>query len=67
MNLKKYSIFAIARFVNMNDYRFINVDQEPTEEMLDQLMQEVAQEAKVRYEKAYVAYFAHIDQMIQVL
>ncbi|MBR1468990.1 MAG: hypothetical protein IJ605_02595 [Prevotella sp.] len=49
----------------MNDYRFINIYQEPTEEQLSQLMHEVAEEAKARYEKAHAAYFAHIDQMIQ--
>ena len=26
----------------MNDYRFINIDQEPTDEQLEQLMHEVA-------------------------
>ena len=28
----------------MNDYRFINIDQEPTDEQLEQLMHEVAVE-----------------------
>ena len=51
----------------MNDYRFINIDQEPSEEQLAQLMKEVAQEAKERYEKAHAAYFAHINQMIRAL
>ena len=51
----------------MNDYRFINIDQEPTDEQLAQLMKEVAQEAKERYEKAHVAYFAQIHQMAQAL
>lgn len=49
----------------MNDYRFTNIDQEPTDEQLSQLMREVAEEAKERWEKARIAYFAHIDQMIQ--
>ena len=44
----------------MNDYRFINIDQEPTDEQLEQLMHEVAVEA-------HAAYFAHIDQMIQAI
>lgn len=48
----------------MNDYRFINIDQEPTEEQLAQLMHEVAVEAKERYESARKAYFAQIDQMM---
>ena len=51
----------------MNDYRFINVDQEPTDEQLEQLMHEVAVEAKERHDRAHAAYFAHIDQMIQAI
>ena len=51
----------------MNDYRFINIDQEPTEEQLAQLMREVAEEAKERYEKARAAYFAQIDQLMCAL
>ena len=51
----------------MNDYRFTNIDQEPTDEQLSQLMREVAEEAKERYEKAHAAYFAHIKQMAQAL
>jgi hypothetical protein len=55
------------RFETMNDYRFINIDQEPTEEQLAQLMCEVAAEAKERFDKARSAYFAHIRQMAQAL
>lgn len=51
----------------MNDYRFINIDQEPTEEQLAQLMHEVAVEAKERHDRAHDAYFAHLDQMLQAL
>ena len=51
----------------MNDYRFTNIDQEPTDEQLSQLMREVAEEAKERWEKARTAYFAHIDQMVQAI
>lgn len=51
----------------MDDYRFINIDQEPTEEQLAQLMREVAAEAKERYDRARAAYFAHIRQMAQAL
>ena len=51
----------------MNDYRFTNIDQEPTDEQLAQLMREVAEEAKERWDKAHTAYFAHIDQMIQAI
>lgn len=51
----------------MNDYRFTNIDQEPTDEQLSQLMREVAEEAKECREKARIAYFAHIDQMIQAI
>lgn len=32
----------------MNDYRFINIDQEPTEEQLAQLMREVAARTSAR-------------------
>lgn len=49
---------------NMNDYRFINIDQEPTEAQLAQLMHEVAVEAKERYARAHKAFFAQIDQMM---
>ena len=48
----------------MNDYRFINIDQEPSEEQLAQLMREVAAEAKERYDRAHAAYFAQIDRMM---
>ena len=51
----------------MNDYRFINIDQESTDEQLSQLMREVAEEAKERWEKARAAYFAHIKQLAQSL
>ena len=51
----------------MNDYRFINIDQEPSEEQLAQLMREVAAEAKERHDRAHAAYFAHIRQMAQAL
>jgi len=51
----------------MNDYRFINIDQEPSEEQLAQLMHEVAIEAKERHDRAHAAYYAHLDQMLQAL
>ncbi len=51
----------------MNDYRFINIDQEPTDEQLAQLMHEVAAEAKERWEKTRAAYFAEIKQMAQAI
>ena len=51
----------------MNDYRFINFDQEPSEEQLAQLMHEVAVEAKERHDRAHAAYYAHLDQMLQAL
>ena len=51
----------------MNDYRFINIDQEPSEEQLAQLMHEVAVEAKERFAKARSEYFAHIREMAQTL
>ena len=52
---------------SMDEYRFINIDQEPTEEQLAQLMHEVAVEAKERHDRAHAAYFAHIRQMAQTL
>ena len=52
---------------SMDDYRFINIDQEPTEEQLAQLMHEVAVEAKERHDRAHAAYYAHLDQMLQAL
>ena len=51
----------------MNGYRFTNIDQEPTDEQLEQLMHEVAEEAKERWEKTRAAYFAEIKQMAQAL
>ena len=51
----------------MNDYRFINIDQEPSDEQLAQLMHEVAVEAKERFAKARSAYFAQIHKMAQAL
>jgi hypothetical protein len=51
----------------MNDYRFINIDQEPSEEQLAQLMHEVAVEAKERFARARSAYFAHIKELAQAL
>lgn len=55
------------RFRTMNDYRFINIDEEPTEAQLAQLMREVAAEAKERYDRAHAAYFAQIDKMMCAL
>ena len=51
----------------MDEYRFTNIDEEPTDEMLAQLMQEVAEEAKERWDKARTAYFEHLRQMAQAL
>ena len=51
----------------MNDYRFININQEPTDEQLSQLMREVAKEAKERWEKARSSYFAQLNQMVQAI
>ena len=51
----------------MDDYRFINIDQEPSDELLSQLMQEVAAEAKERHDKAHDAFFAHIREMARAL
>ena len=51
----------------MNDYCFINIDQEPSEEQLAQLMHEVAVEAKERHDRAHEAFFEQIHQMAQAL
>ena len=53
--------------MNINDYRFTDIDREPPEEYLEQLMHEVAIEAKERYDRAHAAYFEHLRQMIQKL
>lgn len=57
----------LQRLITMNDYRFINIDQEPSEEQLAQLMHEVAVEAKERHDRAHAAYFEQIHQMAQAL
>ncbi len=51
----------------MDDYRFTNIDQEPTDEQLSQLMREVAEDAKERWDKARNAYFAQLNQMVQAI
>jgi len=53
--------------MNINDYRFTDIDREPPEEYLEQLMHEVAVEAKERFAKARSEYFAHIREMAQAL
>ena len=55
------------RLETMDEYRFTNIDEEPTDEMLAQLMQEVAEEAKERWDKARTAYFEHLRKMAQAL
>ena len=57
----------MQRHADMNDYRFTNIDQEPTDEQLSQLMREVAEEAKERWDKARTAYFAQLNQMVQAI
>ena len=53
--------------MNINDYRFTDIDREPPEEYLEQLMHEVAVEAKERHDRALAAYFEQIHQKIQDL
>ena len=68
MHEKKMAISRkLQRLANMNDYRFTNIDQEPTDEQLSQLMREVAEEAKERWDKARTAYFAQLNQMVQAI
>ena len=63
-----FCTFAAAKVLDtMNDYRFTNIDQEPTDEQLAQLMREVAEEAKERWDKARTAYFAQLNQMVQAI
>jgi hypothetical protein len=64
---KKQYLCTRKGFITMNDYRFINIDQEPSEEQLAQLMHEVAVEAKERHDRAHAAYFEQIHQMAQAL
>lgn len=50
----------------MNSYRFTS-GQEPSEEMLAQLMKEVAHDAKVRQEEATSAYFSKMRREAEVV
>jgi len=47
----------------MNAYRFAS-GQEPSDEMLAQIMKEVAQEAAEKHKKAVAAHFAAMQKMI---
>ena len=62
-----FSNFVVAKVCSMDDYRFIDIDYEPSEEQLAQLMHEVAAEAKERFEKARSIYFEQIHPMAQAL
>ncbi len=48
--------------LEMNPYLFTS-GQEPSDEMLAQLMKEVAHDAKVRQEQATAAYFSEMRKM----
>ena len=50
----------------MNSYRFIS-GQEPSDEMLEQLMKEVAHDAKVRQEQATAAYFSEMRREAEIV
>lgn len=50
----------------MNSYRFTS-GQEPSDEMLAQLMKEVAHDAKVRQEEATSAYFSEMRREADVV
>ena len=50
----------------MNSYRFTS-GQEPSDEMLAQLMKEVAQDAKMRQEQATAAYFSEMRREAEVV
>lgn len=47
----------------LNSYRF-NSGQEPSDEMLAQIMKEVALEAAEKYKKAVVAHFEEMRRMV---
>ena len=49
----------------MNSYRFTS-GQEPSDEMLAQLMNEVAHDAKERHEKATAEYFDKMRRNIEI-
>ena len=49
----------------MNSYRFTS-GEEPSDEMLAQLMKEVARDAKERSEKATAAYFAEMYRQTEI-
>ncbi|MBO5250360.1 MAG: hypothetical protein J6B15_06445 [Muribaculaceae bacterium] len=49
----------------MNSYRFTS-GQEPSDEMLAQLMKEVAQDAKERQEQATNAYFSEMRRNVEM-
>lgn len=50
----------------MNSYRFTS-GQEPSDEMLEQLMKEVAHDAKVRQEQATATYFSEMRREAEVV
>ncbi len=50
----------------MNSYRFTS-GQEPSDEMLAQLMKEVAHDAKVRQEQATSAYFSEMRREAEIV
>jgi len=49
----------------MNSYRFISGN-EPSDEMLAQLMKEVAHDAKIRQEQATNAYFSEMRREAEI-
>ena len=50
----------------MNSYRFTS-GEEPSDEMLAQLMKEVAHDAKVRQKKATAAYFSEMRREAEIV
>lgn len=49
----------------MNSYRFLS-GEEPSDEMLEQLMKEVARDAKERQEKATATFFLHLRENAEI-
>lgn len=50
----------------MNSYRFVS-GEEPSEEMLAQIMSEAAEEAKIRNQQATATYFAEMRRQSEII
>lgn len=59
-----YKKIGIMDDKELNAYRLTSMD-EPTDEMLSQIMKEVAEEARQKSEEAHRRYFATLDENIR--